>query len=101
MKIHFPILDCMPRYPYPVQVRIVLACCVLHNLIKIKSGEDEFYEEYALKERILDRLAQPEMEQTWEAPSTQDKEVSGAERMQLSEKMYDDYITVPVARQYL
>lgn len=101
MKMRFPILDCMPSYPYEVQVKIVVACCVLHNIIRIEAGEDQFYEDYALKERILDRLAYSTIDTTWEAPSTQDKERAGEARMDIAEAMFEDYRNAPAARRRL
>ncbi|KAM3371766.1 hypothetical protein ACQJBY_018929 [Aegilops geniculata] len=40
-KNRWRIVDNKPHHPYPSQVKIVLACCILHNWI-LQWGEDEF-----------------------------------------------------------
>ena len=34
LKARFPILTTAPPYPIETQVKIVLACCILHNHIR-------------------------------------------------------------------
>jgi len=40
LKNRFRILDNKPFHPYKTQVKLVLACCILHNWI-LRFGEDE------------------------------------------------------------
>ncbi|KAI5008070.1 hypothetical protein ZWY2020_009118 [Hordeum vulgare] len=40
----FKILDQKPFHPYPTQVKLVLACCIIHNWI-LQWGVDEFVPE--------------------------------------------------------
>jgi hypothetical protein len=40
LKNRFKILDNKPFHPYKTQVKLVLACCILHNWI-LRFGEDE------------------------------------------------------------
>uniref|UniRef100_A0A453EMC9 DDE Tnp4 domain-containing protein n=1 Tax=Aegilops tauschii subsp. strangulata TaxID=200361 RepID=A0A453EMC9_AEGTS len=40
LKNRFKILDQKPFHPYPTQVKLVLACCILHNWI-LQWGFDE------------------------------------------------------------
>ena len=40
------ILNQQIEYPFEVQVRLVKALCCLHNIIRIKGGDDWFYEEW-------------------------------------------------------
>jgi hypothetical protein len=42
LKNHFRILDNKPFHPYKTQVKLVLACCIIHNWIT-RHGEDEFF----------------------------------------------------------
>ena len=44
MKNRFKIIDQKPFHPYRTQVKLVLACCILHNWI-LAFGVDEFFPE--------------------------------------------------------
>uniref|UniRef100_A0A453CW42 DDE Tnp4 domain-containing protein n=1 Tax=Aegilops tauschii subsp. strangulata TaxID=200361 RepID=A0A453CW42_AEGTS len=44
LKNRFNILDQKPFHPYPTQVKLVLACCIIHNWIQ-QWGVDEFVPE--------------------------------------------------------
>uniref|UniRef100_A0A453FJ70 DDE Tnp4 domain-containing protein n=2 Tax=Aegilops tauschii subsp. strangulata TaxID=200361 RepID=A0A453FJ70_AEGTS len=44
LKNRFKILDQKPFHPYPTQVKLVLACCIIHNWI-LQWGVDEFVPE--------------------------------------------------------
>ena len=41
LKNRFKILYNKPFHPYPTQVKLVLACCILHNWI-LRHGVDEY-----------------------------------------------------------
>jgi hypothetical protein len=41
LKIRFKILDQKPSHTFPTQVKLVLACCILHNWI-LGWAEDEY-----------------------------------------------------------
>ena len=41
LKNRFKILTSRPYFPFPTQVRIVIACCILHNWILLNGGPDE------------------------------------------------------------
>jgi hypothetical protein len=42
LKNRFRILDNKPFHPYKTQVKLVLACCIIHNWI-VGHGEDEVF----------------------------------------------------------
>ncbi|KAG9446580.1 hypothetical protein H6P81_012708 [Aristolochia fimbriata] len=42
LKSRFVILQTPPPFSYPVQVKIVLACCILHNYLRKECPSDEF-----------------------------------------------------------
>lgn len=42
LKNRFRILDNKPYHPYKTQVKLVLACCILHNWI-LSDGQDEVF----------------------------------------------------------
>ncbi|KAK1663357.1 hypothetical protein QYE76_051516 [Lolium multiflorum] len=44
LKNRFKVLDQKPFHTFDTQVKLVLACCILHNWI-LGWGEDEFFEE--------------------------------------------------------
>ncbi|TVU51140.1 hypothetical protein EJB05_02548, partial [Eragrostis curvula] len=46
LKGRFRILDNKPFHPYKTQVKLVLACCILHNWI-LRHGKDEVFPEEA------------------------------------------------------
>nr|DAD23967.1 TPA_asm: hypothetical protein HUJ06_025430 [Nelumbo nucifera] len=43
LKARFPILKMMPPYPIQKQIRIVFACCVLHNFIWMLQIQDVYW----------------------------------------------------------
>uniref|UniRef100_A0A0A9BJ35 DDE Tnp4 domain-containing protein n=1 Tax=Arundo donax TaxID=35708 RepID=A0A0A9BJ35_ARUDO len=42
LKNRFKVLMSRPSYPFPTQVRVVIACCILHNWILQNGGADQF-----------------------------------------------------------
>lgn len=54
LKARFSILKVAPPYPYRTQVKLVIACCILHNYIRLYDRKDEIapYEE----ERLLGNI---------------------------------------------
>ena len=41
LKNRFKVLTTRPYYPFPSEVRVVIACCILHNWILQNGGPDE------------------------------------------------------------
>ncbi|CAL1393660.1 unnamed protein product [Linum trigynum] len=46
LKTRFPILKFMRSYSLSKQTSIVIACCALHNFIKIHAKDDKLFHEY-------------------------------------------------------
>jgi hypothetical protein len=46
LKSRFRILDNKPYHPYKTQVKLVLACCIIHNWI-VGHGQDEVFPDEA------------------------------------------------------
>lgn len=42
LKNRFKVLMSRPFYPFPTQVKVVIACCILHNWILQNGGPDQF-----------------------------------------------------------
>ncbi|KAJ4771081.1 nuclease [Rhynchospora pubera] len=40
LKMRFKVLDRMPKFQYRIQTLIVMACCILHNFIKLQNSPD-------------------------------------------------------------
>ncbi|KAJ3685276.1 hypothetical protein LUZ61_014440 [Rhynchospora tenuis] len=40
LKMRFKVLDRMPNFQYKIQTSIVMACCILHNFIKLQNSPD-------------------------------------------------------------
>jgi hypothetical protein len=60
LKNRFRILDNKPFYPYKTQVKLVLACCILHNWI-LRHGMDEHVPtESSWTPNINDNASQPD-----------------------------------------
>ena len=49
---------------------IVVACCVLHNIIWIESDEDDLYDEYMLKECLERQMFDDDGGPEWVEPNT-------------------------------
>jgi hypothetical protein len=60
LKNRFKILDNQPFHPYKTQVKLVLACCILHNWI-LRHGLDEHVPaESTWTPNINDNASQPD-----------------------------------------
>jgi len=60
LKNRFRILDNKPFHPYKTQVKLVLACCILHNWI-LRHGQDEHVPaESTWTPNINDNASQPD-----------------------------------------
>ena len=46
LKNRFPILKLMPNYPIRKQRRIPVACCVVHNFIRMQSRNDTLFQQF-------------------------------------------------------
>jgi len=75
LKNRFRILDNKPFHPYKTQVKLVLACCILHNWI-LRHGEDEHVRDEASwipnvtnnanqPDHVLDNAAWVEQREAW------------------------------------
>jgi hypothetical protein len=46
LKARFPILKLMPSYKFSTQKYIVIACCAIHNFIRMNANNDTIFEEF-------------------------------------------------------
>ncbi|RWR83447.1 putative nuclease HARBI1 [Cinnamomum micranthum f. kanehirae] len=90
-KQRFALLQTAPRYPIMTQVKIVVACCVLHNFIRQWNVEDDLFQE-ALNEMMEEADLNDERYQDIEGnnvggPTDVDKQFMTDFREQLSKDM--------------
>ena len=52
LKARFPILKLMPSYPIRRQRLILIACCTIHNFIRMHNGVDTLFDQYV--EQLVD-----------------------------------------------
>ena len=52
LKARFPILKLMPSYPIRRQRLIPIACCTIHNFIRMQNGVDTLFDQYV--EQLVD-----------------------------------------------
>jgi len=51
LKARFPILKSIPNYPLRRQRQIPLACCTLHNFIRMEDRADRLFTEYGTEDQ--------------------------------------------------
>ncbi|XP_062080151.1 uncharacterized protein LOC133784900 [Humulus lupulus] len=56
LKARFPILKSMPPYLLGKQRRIPIACCAIHNWIRMHSINDEMFKQYSVNARIVEDI---------------------------------------------
>ncbi|XP_062074948.1 protein ALP1-like [Humulus lupulus] len=56
LKVRFPILKSMPPYLLGKQRRIPIACCAIHNWIRMHSINDEMFEQYSVDARTVEDI---------------------------------------------
>ncbi|XP_057431061.1 uncharacterized protein LOC130723928 [Lotus japonicus] len=54
LKARFPILKLMPNYPVRRQRLIPIACCTVHNFIRMQYARDNLFDQYAQEDLIMD-----------------------------------------------
>ncbi|XP_031119507.1 uncharacterized protein LOC116022779 [Ipomoea triloba] len=54
LKARFPILKSINAYPLVRQSQIPIACCALHNFIRLKDMDDQLASMYGMQDMILD-----------------------------------------------
>ncbi|XP_059650637.1 uncharacterized protein LOC132296451 [Cornus florida] len=59
LKMRFPILKQMPLYKFETQIAIVLACCTLHNFIRMEAQVDAIFDDETV-EALIDEIFEDE-----------------------------------------
>ena len=77
MKARFPILKQMPPYPIKTQKYILIACCTVHNYIRLNDRQDDLFNDFSNELMIVE------------------------DTHNLSANLRNDRIELDVSRQYL
>ncbi|XP_026398758.1 uncharacterized protein LOC113294584 [Papaver somniferum] len=85
-KSRFPILKCMPNYPLRRQRLIPVACCTLHNFIRLNSRNDELFRQFMAEDLLV---ADEESSSTGQESTAIDIDVSAA-NIELMNNVRDD-----------
>ncbi|XP_026451863.1 uncharacterized protein LOC113352233 [Papaver somniferum] len=85
-KSRFPILKCMPNYPLRRQRLIPVACCTLHNFIRLNSRNDELFRQFMAEDLLM---ADEESSSTGQESTAIDIDVSAA-NIELMNNVRDD-----------
>ncbi|XP_026417129.1 uncharacterized protein LOC113312604 [Papaver somniferum] len=91
LKRRFTILQLQPQYPFESQVKIVLACCILHNHIRRECINDLIFDDENLQ-NLLE--TDPRMQQDSECPTlgrNRQREVASELRISIADAMWNDY----------
>ena len=87
LKKHFRVLDAEPFWSFETQVKVVLACCVIHNHIM---GVDPT--EYIM-EAVMNQVESSDSQQETQShrDSIEDNRVWNAKRDEICQAMWSDY----------
>ncbi|XP_026450957.1 uncharacterized protein LOC113351121 [Papaver somniferum] len=91
LKRRFTILQLQPQYPFESQVKIVFACCILHNHIRGECINDLIFDDENLQ-NLLE--TDPRMQQDSECPTlgrNRQREVASELRTSIADAMWNDY----------
>ena len=87
LKKHFRVLDAEPFWSFETQVKVVLACCVVHNHIMGVELNDHIMENEINQVKSSD--LQQERQSSWE--SVEDSKLWNAKRDEICQAMCADY----------
>ena len=89
LKKRFRVLDAEPFWAFETQVKVVLACCVVHNHIMGVEPNDHIIEDAINQVESSD--PQQETQSRWE--SVEDSRSWNAKRDEICQAMWSDYTT--------
>lgn len=77
----------MPPYPFPVQVKLVVGLCVLHNLIRLSGGASDHWEQ--VSSQVADEDADDSAH--FEVEENSSDSSASLQRDAIAEEMWADY----------
>ena len=87
LKKHFRVLDVEPFWSFETQVKVVLACCVVHNHIMGVEPNDHIMEDAMNEVESSD----PQRETQSRRESIEDSRLWNAKRDEICQAMWSDY----------
>ncbi|XP_011620630.1 uncharacterized protein LOC105420084 isoform X2 [Amborella trichopoda] len=95
-KARFPILKSQSRYPFDTQVMLVIATCVLHNFIRMTTGNDSEIEsgfENQVMQEMIGTYEGDENNETLmiDSQSIDDHDFGVQLREEIATQLWDDY----------
>ena len=87
LKKRFRVLDAKPFWSFETQVKVVLACCVVHNHIMEVEPNDHIMEDAMNQVESND----PQQETQLRRESIEDSRVWNAKRDEICQAMWSDY----------
>ncbi|RVW22028.1 uncharacterized protein LOC104877720 isoform X1 [Vitis vinifera] len=95
LKTRFPILRMMPCYKPSRQPSIVVACCTLHNWIRLSTRNDQLFREYEVEDLSIEGEEESTSSRNHSIDlSDESAAVMAACRDQIAEVMWANYINV-------
>ncbi|KAL5699871.1 hypothetical protein ACHQM5_030707 [Ranunculus cassubicifolius] len=90
-KTRFPILKFIPNYPLRRQKLIPIACCTLHNFIRMEDRADELFTQYGKEGlQVADEVGLEVAQEGIEVDMSQQGEM-GVVREAIANQMWSDY----------
>lgn len=95
LKTRFPILRMMPCYKPSRQPSIVVACCTLHNWIRLSTRNDQLFREYEVEDLSIEGEEESTSSRNHSIDlSDESAAAMAACRDQIAEVMWANYINV-------
>ena len=88
LKKCFRVLDAEPFWSFPTQVKVVLACCVVHNHIMGVEPNDHIMEDAMNQVESSDHQQETQSRRE----SVEDSRLWNAKRDEICQAMWSDYI---------
>ena len=88
VKKRFRVLDAEPYWSFPTQVKVVLACCVVHNHIMGVEPNDHIMEDAMNQVELSDHQQETQSRRE----SVEDSRSWNAKRDEICQAMWSDYI---------
>jgi hypothetical protein len=95
MKLRFKVLRQQLEYPYEVQVRLIKALCCIHNIIRLRGGDDlwdELWEE-KYKNKNPPQSAESNAAVMSQSITSEQVKLGNTTRDEIADKMWSDYLS--------
>ena len=90
LKARFPILKLMPSYPIRRQRLIPIACCTIHNFIRMQNGADTLFDQYGQEVMDMDEQGLRVEQQGVDVNTNQAAEMAQVRQI-IANEMWENY----------